>query len=91
LNLAPVKHPSNHRRWFAKTDPRLKALLDQIRKENGGPLLRFNRSHGGLYFSLPCGIRLTRATLLALKRRGWVRELEPFDSATRRETWMVTA
>ena len=85
------KDEYHHRRWFAQSDPRLKDLCDQIRKENGGPILRFARSHGGLRFKLDCGVVLTRSTVSALERRGWIRQVEPLSTKTRRETWVVTA
>ncbi len=74
---------------FKRATPRLAELRDEMVRANGGPLLRFERDGGGLCFRLACGFELVRPSLLAMKRRGWVREVQPFSRATMRETWMV--
>lgn len=89
MSPAPPKYRHYPERWYSRADPRMRSRLDELVRQNGGPLLRFKRSHGGLTYSLPCGEVVTQSTLRAMQRRGWVRELEPFDRATWRETWMV--
>ncbi len=76
---------------YQRATPRLAELRDEMVRANGGPLLRFERDGGGLCFRLACGFELVRPSLLAMKRRGWVRQVQPFSRATMRETWMVVA